>query len=109
MLIGKIIKRTVQVFAALGLLAMFGYPLAGAWLDAHPDTQAALDRAADNVDSEAGAFTRAKQFVSGVSKSREALAEEKRERADDKAADERARKENELRQFNTGQLAQEDN
>ena len=109
MLIGKVIKRTVQVFAALGLLALFGYPLAGAWLDAHPDTQAALDGAADNVDPQAGTFTRAKQFVTGVSKSREAVAEEKRERADDKAIEDRDRKENELRRFNTGQLAQEDN
>ncbi len=108
MLIGKVIKRTVQVFAALGLLALFGYPLAGAWLDAHPDTQAALDGAADNVDPEAGTFTRAEQFVTGISKSREAAAEKKREEAADKAADELERKETERRRFNSGEMAQQD-
>ena len=109
MVIGKIIKRTVQVFAALGLLAMFGYPLAGAWLDAHPDTQAALDGAADNVDPRAGTFTRVKQFVTGISKSREAVTEKKREEAEDKAAAELERKETERRRFNSGEMAQEDN
>ena len=108
MFIGKIIKRTVQVFAALGLLAMFGYPLAATWLDAHPDTQAALDGAADNVDPEAGTFTRAKQFVTGISKSREAAEEKKRERAEDKAAAELERKETERSRFNSGEMAQQD-
>ena len=108
MIIGKLIKRTVQVFAALGLLAMFGYPLAGAWLDAHPDTQAALDGAADNVDPRAGTFTRVKQFVTGISKSREAVTEKKREEAEDKAAAELERKETERRRFNSGEMARED-
>ena len=107
MIIGKIIKRTVQVCAALGLLAMFGYPLAGAWLEAHPDTQAALDGAADNVDPQAGTFTRAKQFVTSVSKSREAVTEKKREEAEDKAAAELERKDIERRRFNSGEMAQE--
>ena len=108
MIIGKLIKRTVQVFAALGLLALFGYPLAGAWLERHPDTERALSIAADNVDSKAGFFTRTQQFVSGVSKSRENAAEDKRERAEDKALDEAERKEREMRNFNTGGLARED-
>lgn len=107
MLIGKIVKRTVQVCAALGLLAMFGYPLAVTWLEAHPDTQAALDGAADNVDPEAGTFTRARQFVTGVSKSREAAEEKKHEEAEDKTAAERERKETERRRFNSGEMAQQ--
>lgn len=108
MLIGKVIKRTVQVFAALGLLVMFGYPLAGAWLEAHPDTQAALDGAADNVDPQAGIFTRAEQFVTGVSKSREEAKEEKREEAENKTAAELERKETERRRFNSGEMSQQD-
>ena len=104
----RVIKRAIQVIAAAFLLAMFGYPLAGAWLAHHPDTQAALDDAADNVDPEAGFFTRARQFVSGVSKSREVAAEEQRERAEEKLIDKERRKQDELRRFNTGQLAQED-
>ena len=108
MVIGKIIKRAVQVCAALGLLAMFGFPLAGAWLDAHPDTQAALGGAVDNVDPEAGAFTRAKQFVTGLSKSRDAVKEKKREEIEDKAAAELDRKETERRRFNSGEMAQQD-
>ena len=108
MLIGKIIKRTVQVCAALGLLAMFGYPTAGAWLYAHPDTQAALDGAADSVDPQAGIFTRAEQFVTGLSKSREAVKEKQREEIEDKAATELERKETERRRFNSGDMAQQD-
>ena len=108
MIIGKLVKRTVQVFAALGLLAMFGYPLAATWLEAHPDTQAALDGAADNVDPRAGTFTRAKQFVVGVSKSREAVTEKKREEVEDKATAELERKETERRRFNSGEMARED-
>ena len=105
----RMTKRIVQIFAGLFLLAMFGIPLAGAWLDAHPDTRAAIEGAADNVDPEGGFFRRSQQFASGLSKSRAVLAEEKRERADDKVAEERERKANELRRFNTGQLVQEDN
>ena len=108
MVIGKIIKRAVQVCAALGLLTMFGYPLSAAWLERHPDTESALSGAADNVDSKAGYFTRTQQFVSGVSTSREAAAEDKRERAEDKALDEAERKEREMRKFNSGELARED-
>ena len=101
----RIVKRLVQLCAALGLLAMFGFPLAGAWFDAHPDAQAALDHAGENVDAEAGTFTKAKQFVSGYSKSREALAEEKRERAEDKLIDEQRRKEERRRRFNSGEMS----
>ena len=100
----RMTKRIVQIFAGLFLLAMFGIPLAGAWLEAHPDTQAALERAGENVDPEAGFFTRAKQFVSGVSKSGEALVAEKRERAEDKLIDDERRKQEKLRRFNTGDL-----
>ena len=102
---GKIIKRTIQTLAALGLLVMFGFPLTSAWLDAHPDAQAALDHAADSVDAEAGTFTKTKQFVSGYSKSREALTEEKRERAEDKLVDEQRRKEEANRRFNSGEMS----
>ena len=102
---GKIIKRTIQTLAALGLLVMFGFPLTSAWLDAHPDAQAALDHAADSVDAEAGTFTKTKQFVSGYSKSREALTEEKRERAEDKLIDEQRRKEEANRRFNSGEMS----
>ena len=108
-LIGTVIKRTIQVFAALLLLAMFGYPLSAAWLERHPETEDVLDGAGANVDPEAGVFTRAGQFVTGISKSREALAEEAREKAEDKAFEEAERKESNLRKFNSGELAQEDN
>ena len=84
---------------------MFGFPLTSAWLDAHPDAQAALDHAADSVDAEAGTFTKTKQFVSGYSKSREALTEEKRERAEDKLIDEQRRKEEANRRFNSGEMS----
>ena len=104
-MVGKIIKRTIQTLATLGLLVMFGFPLTSAWLDAHPDAQAALDHAGKNVDAEAGTFTKAKQFVSGYSKSSEVLAEEKRERAEDSAYDEARRKEEANRRFNSGEMS----
>lgn len=101
----RIVKRLVQLCAALALLAMFGFPLAGAWFDAHPDATAALDMAAGQVDQEAGLFTRARQFVGGVSKSRQVVAEQKREAVEDKAYDEVRRKEERRRRFNSGEMS----
>lgn len=102
---GKIIKRTIQTVAALALLVMFGFPLAGAWFDAHPDAADALEMAAGQVDQQAGLFTRARQFVGGVSKSRNAVAEQKREAVEDKAYDEARRKEERRRRFNSGEMS----
>ena len=102
---GKIIKRTIQTLAGLGLLVMFGFPLTATWLDAHPETTAALEMAAGQVDHEAGLFTRARQYVGGISKGRQAVAEKKREAVEDKAYDEARRKEERRRRFNSGELS----
>lgn len=99
----KILKRSIQTLAALGLIAMFGYPLFATWLEAHPETEQALEHAGANVDPKAGAVTRAKQFVSGYSKSDEALADEKREREEDKLIEAEKRKQEQWRQFNSGE------
>ena len=103
----RIVKLLVQLCAALGLLAMFGFPLAGAWFDAHPDAAATLEMAAGQVDQQAGLFTRARQFVGGVSKSRHAVAEQKREAVEDKAYNEARRKEERRRRFNSGEMSRD--
>lgn len=108
MLIGKVIKRTVQVFAALGLLAMFGYPLAATWLEHHPEQQAVLGDAFSSVDRKASYITQAQQFFTGVSKGREALTESNRAEAENKTAAELERKETERRRFNLGEMSQQD-
>lgn len=55
----------------------------------------------------AGLLTRTGQFITGLSKARETIAEEKRERADDKVAAGLERKEAESRRFNSGEMAQD--
>jgi len=105
--VGKIIKRTIQLAAGLGLCAMFGFPLANAWFEAHPDQVATLEDAAGQVDPEAGTIAKAGQFVGAIPKSRQVVAEKKRDEADDKAFDEAQRKADEMRRFNAGYLGSE--
>jgi len=105
--VGKFIKRTIQVAAGLGLCAMFGFPLANAWLESHPDQMATLEVAAEQVDPEAGAVAKAGQFVRAISKSRQVVAETKRDEANDKAFDEAERKAEEMRRFNAGDRSSE--
>ena len=102
------IKRLIQICAGLLLAAMFGYPLLGAWLERHPESEMALSGAASLVDKQAGVFTQGGQFVRGVAKSRELLDEEKREQAEDKANAEIERKEAARRRFNSGDTTDQD-
>jgi len=99
---GKILKRTVQVLAGLGLCLMFGFPLGNAWLAAHPENAEVLLGAAAQVDQEAGTMTKAGQFVSNLQKSRQDVAEDRRTKAEEKANEEAERKADELRSFNAG-------
>ena len=105
--VGKIIRRTIQVAAGLGLCAMFGFPMANAWLESHPDQMATLEVAAEQVDPEAGTVAKAGQFVGAIPKSRRVVAETKRDEANEKAFDEAQRKADEMRKFNTGELGSE--
>ena len=99
---GKIIKRTIQTLAALGLIVMFGFPISAAWFERHPAQQTVLGDAFASVDPESGYFTQAQQFVTGLSKGRQALAESKRAEAEGKTEAELERKETERRRFNSG-------
>ena len=101
----RAIKRLIQLSAGLLLAAMFGYPLLTTWLEGHPETEQALNGAAEQVDRKAGIFTQGQQFVRGIGKSRELVADEKRERAEDKAAAELERKREANRRFNSGEMA----
>ena len=105
MLAGRLIKRLIQLSAGLLLAAMFGYPLLATWLEGHPETEQALNGAAEQVDRQAGVFTQSQQFVRGIGKSRELVADEQRERTEDKAAAELERKREANRRFNSGELA----
>lgn len=102
--VGKIIKRAIQVLAGLGLCLMFGFPLANAWFEAHPDESKVLLGAAAQVDPEADTLTKAGQFVGNLGKNREEVTVEKRAEANQKANEEAERKQDELRKFNTGEL-----
>jgi uncharacterized protein YPO0396 len=104
MTVGKIIKRTIQLLAGLGLCPMFGFPLLNAYFDAHPEAAAVLDGAAEHVDPAADKVTQASQFVGNIGKSRHELVDRKREEAEDKAFEEADRKRDEMRRFNTGAL-----
>ena len=105
MFVGRIIKRLIQLSAGLLLAAMFGYPLLATWLESHPETEQALNGAAEQVDRKAGVFTQGQQFVRGIGKSRELVADEQRERAEDKIDAEQRRKAEENRRFNSGEMA----
>lgn len=104
MTVGKIIKRTIQVLAGLGLCLMIGFPLTSAYFESHPDAAAVLLGAAERVDPAADKVTQASQFVGSIGKSRREVAELKREEAEDKAFEEAERKHEEMRRFNTGEL-----
>ena len=101
----RAIKRTVQLLAALYLLAMVLFPVGATWLEAHPESALAAGGAFANVDRQAGVFTQVRQFFTGVSKSRELIADEKLERAEDEAAAVIERKQALNRRFNTGELS----
>ena len=101
----RVIKRLIQLSAGLLLAAMFGYPLLATWLEKHPETEHALNSAAEQVDQKAGIFTQGQQFVRGIGKSRELVADEQRERVEDEAAAELERKREANRRFNSGEMA----
>ena len=55
-----------------------------------------------NVDRQAGVFTQMQQFLTGISKIRELVADEQRERADNETAAALERKRTASRRFNSG-------
>ena len=104
MTVGKIIKRTIQLLAGLGLCLMFGFPLANVWMAANPEKADVLLGAAAQVDPEADTVTRAGQFFGNLGKSNAEVTEVRRAKAEGKANEEAERRQDELRKFNMGEL-----
>ena len=98
----KLIRRIFQILLGLWLLFAMGLGFGSAWLQRHPDSGLAAVGGFASVDPGAGLLTQAGQFANGMTKTREMVEMERREKVQAEADRLVARQADEMRRFNSG-------